>query len=70
MALSRFVMKFKKKKNVPVNDNSNAPELNINPFINSIFSLAMKFDEFLIGMGISLPFGGSLIVVAKKISDK
>ena len=41
-------------------------ELKLNPLVNSIFGLFMKADVFLIKMGISLPFGGSLIAVAKK----
>lgn len=41
-------------------------ELKLNPVINSIFLGLMKIDELLIKAGISLPFGGSLIAVAKK----
>jgi SAM-dependent methyltransferase len=44
-------------------------ELKLNPLVNSIFGLFMKADVFLIKMGISLPFGGSLIAVAKKIEN-
>jgi hypothetical protein len=29
----------------------------------------MKIDELLIELGISLPFGGTLVVVAKKIHE-
>ncbi len=56
----------KKKKNILDSDINNAPELSLNPLLNSIFKLAMKPDELLIKLGLSLPFGGSLIVVAKK----
>jgi 2-polyprenyl-3-methyl-5-hydroxy-6-metoxy-1,4-benzoquinol methylase len=35
-------------------------------FLNRIFDYFMRIDEFLIRMGISLPFGGTLVVVAKK----
>jgi len=42
-------------------------ELKLNPLVNSIFGWFMKVDFFLIKRGISLPFGGSLIAVAKKI---
>jgi SAM-dependent methyltransferase len=33
---------------------------------NILCNAIMKFDEFLIKLGISLPFGGTLIVIAKK----
>lgn len=36
------------------------------PWINWIFDKIMKIDEFLILKGLSLPFGGSLFVVAQK----
>jgi len=63
MLISRLFSREQKKL---TSDMSNAPELNIHPLLNSIFRLLMKFDELLIGWGLSLPFGGSLIVVAKK----
>lgn len=34
--------------------------------LNRIFDLTMRIDEVLISRGISLPYGGSLLVVAKK----
>jgi SAM-dependent methyltransferase len=34
--------------------------------LNWIFDKIMRFDETLISLGMSLPFGGSLLVVAKK----
>jgi 2-polyprenyl-3-methyl-5-hydroxy-6-metoxy-1,4-benzoquinol methylase len=34
--------------------------------LNFIFDAFMRVDEFLISLGISLPFGGTLVVVAKK----
>jgi SAM-dependent methyltransferase len=34
--------------------------------LNRVFDLAMRIDEALIRRGVSLPFGGTLIVVAKK----
>ena len=34
--------------------------------LNWIFDLFMRIDEALIRLGISLPFGGTLIVVARK----
>jgi len=35
-------------------------------FVNAIFDWFMRIDEALIGLGLSLPFGGTLVVVAKK----
>jgi SAM-dependent methyltransferase len=34
--------------------------------LNSIFDLFMRIDEFLIRLGVSLPFGGTLVVVARR----
>lgn len=34
--------------------------------LNSIFDLLMRVDEALIRLGVSLPFGGTLLVVARK----
>jgi hypothetical protein len=34
--------------------------------LNWIFDKFMRIDEFLIEKGLSLPFGGSLLVIAKK----
>lgn len=41
-------------------------ELKINPVIDYIFRLIMLIERFFICIGIRFPFGGSLIVVAKK----
>ena len=35
-------------------------------FLNSIFNVFMRIDEYLIRKRVSLPFGGTLIVVARK----
>jgi len=35
-------------------------------FIDKAFDLVMRFDEYLIRMGVELPFGGTLIVIARK----
>jgi len=62
MYFSRAFLKNKKK----IIDEHNS-ELNLNPIINVVFSLIMKIDEFLIKLGFKLPWGGSLIVVGKKV---
>jgi hypothetical protein len=35
-------------------------------FLNRIFDFFMRVDERLIRLGIALPFGGTLLVIAKK----
>jgi len=45
----------------------NFEELKISPLVNTISGLLMRFDEMCLKMGWSLPFGGSLAVVARKI---
>jgi len=37
--------------------------------LNWIFDIFMRLDEVLIRMGVSLPYGGTLVVVAKKINN-
>lgn len=66
MYISRLL---KRKKNNEITNEIILREMNelkLNPLINSIFGLFMKVDVFLIKMGISLPFGGSLVTVARK----
>lgn len=64
MYISRF---FKKSKEGNENNNhEELTELKINPFLNTVFLAVMKIDEVLIRLGRSLPFGGSLIAVARK----
>jgi SAM-dependent methyltransferase len=41
-------------------------ELYLNPVLNTVFGWMMRIDEFFIRLGISLPAGGSLLVVAQK----
>jgi 2-polyprenyl-3-methyl-5-hydroxy-6-metoxy-1,4-benzoquinol methylase len=36
------------------------------PVLNRIFDFVMRIDEALIRLGVSLPFGGTLVVIAKK----
>lgn len=62
MYLSRI---FKKNKDKEMTYETNS-ELKLNPIINKVFEQFMRIDEILIKVGISLPIGGSLIVVATK----
>jgi SAM-dependent methyltransferase len=66
MAASRFL----KKEQAPnQNDRDKIDsEFNIPAWLNSIFRALLRIDEWLISLGISLPFGGSLVAVAKKKS--
>jgi len=41
-------------------------ELEIPSWMSTILTIPMKIDELLINLGVSLPFGGSLLVVAQK----
>ena len=66
MYVSRF---FKQKKVAEITDEVILKEMNelqLNPLLNFIFGLFMKIDELLIKWNLSLPFGGSLITVARK----
>ena len=66
MYISRF---FKPKKVAEITDEVILKEMNelqLNPIINSVFGLFMKIDVLLIKWNLSLPFGGSLITVARK----
>lgn len=38
--------------------------------LNGIGNAAMRVDEFLMGLGVSLPVGGSLVLVARKVVEK
>jgi hypothetical protein len=49
-------------------DDESAYERNVKfpVWVNTILGVFMKLDIFLIRLGISLPFGGTLVVVASK----
>jgi SAM-dependent methyltransferase len=49
-----------------ISNNNSLNELQINSLINFVFSLLMKIDECLIKLNLKLPYGGSLMLVAKK----
>ena len=68
MMASRFVKKYKKEEITREIIIREVKNLRVGSLINSIFSVMMKIDEFFINKKKSLPFGGSLIVVAKKKS--
>jgi SAM-dependent methyltransferase len=69
MYLSRLLKKSSKNETQLSTQETKQTELNelkLNPALNSLFLLCMKLDEWLIKLGLSLPWGGSLIAVAKK----
>ncbi len=41
-------------------------ELQVNPALNALFTACMRFDELLIRLGVRLPWGGSLLLAARK----
>jgi SAM-dependent methyltransferase len=61
MVISRFLLQ--RKKQVP----SGNEEFRINTFLNAVLESVLSLDEFLIKSGSRLPFGGSLLCVARKI---
>ncbi|MBD8084315.1 class I SAM-dependent methyltransferase [Chryseobacterium caseinilyticum] len=66
MAISRILKSSKKEQitnDVIIREVKN---LRVGKFTNKIFSILMRIDEYLIEKNISLPFGGSLVVIAKK----
>jgi 2-polyprenyl-3-methyl-5-hydroxy-6-metoxy-1,4-benzoquinol methylase len=64
MLISR-IMERKFNPNTPAQQ-ALKEKATFSPIINKIFDILMRFDEVLIKNNISLPFGGTLIVVARK----
>lgn len=42
-------------------------ELKINPFVNWLFGIVMKLERIMIRFGVKFPFGGSLLLIARKV---
>ena len=64
-----FSRLFKANKSNEITDEIIIKEMNelqLNPLLNKLFTLFMSIDVFFIRYKISLPFGGSLISVARK----
>lgn len=59
--LSRFKKKFS-SQGEDIND-----ELNLNPILNHLLTKELDFERALIKQKVSLPFGSSLVAVAKKV---
>lgn len=67
MLISRLFKKRKLGADVKLNKEMALSGYDFPPLVNSIFKMFMLVDLFLIRAGVSLPFGGSLIAVAKKV---
>lgn len=69
MYLSRLLKKKSKNDQDLSTSEAKQAELNelkLNPLLNSLFLACMKLDEWLIKLGVSLAWGGSLMAVAQK----
>lgn len=66
MLISRFIKQDVKRRKKTLTVKEGYSELAMSPVLNYIFLKLMLIDEWLIKMGISLPYGGSLVLVAKK----
>jgi SAM-dependent methyltransferase len=61
MWLSRLL-----QRNAPPVEDGMDPGLKIHPLLNAAFGAVMAFERGLLSLGITLPAGGSLLVVAEK----
>tara|TARA_B100000575_G_scaffold122039_1_gene97197 strand:+ start:6964 stop:7719 length:756 start_codon:yes stop_codon:yes gene_type:complete len=57
---------FVSRKNIFQKNSISKNEFNIYPWLNYLFELIMKIEIFFIKLGLRLPVGGSIILVAKK----
>ncbi len=63
MAVQRYIVD---RTVVKRTDDDISPYVSFNPILNAVFDKLMRFDEFLIRRRFRLPFGGTLVVVARK----
>lgn len=63
MVLQRFIVD---RAVADKDDEDISPYVSFNPLLNAIFDKVMRIDEFFIHRRISLPFGGTLVAVARK----
>ena len=63
MLVSRLFDRKRKLKPTAADFNK---QVRFNPFVNRLFGWFMRIDEFMIACRYSLPWGGTLLVVAKK----
>lgn len=60
------LMWMSRRRRKPGTDFDPLAELRISPLTNGILSMIMNVERALIGAGLSLPWGGSLLVVARR----
>lgn len=63
MLVSRL---FERKRKTPTTSADFNRQVRFNPFVNCVFDLFMRIDEAMIARRWSLPWGGTLLVVAQK----
>lgn len=63
MLVSRLFDRTRKMKPTAADFNK---QVRFNPFVNRVFGWFMRIDEFMIACRYSLPWGGTLLMVAKK----
>jgi len=61
-----YASRLAKRRGSTADSAMDSYELEISRVANTLCSAAMRVDEALIGMGLSLPVGGSLLAVARK----
>jgi SAM-dependent methyltransferase len=61
-----YASRLAKRRSSTADSMTDSYELEISRVANTLCSAAMRVDEALIGMGLSLPVGGSLLAVARK----
>lgn len=60
----------RRRDRVPEAEYDFTADLKLNPVVNFVLKAAMSFERWLIKAGVRLPFGGSLLVVARKPENK
>jgi SAM-dependent methyltransferase len=66
MLVSRLMKRRKKRDKTATIEEAFSELISLPSYINSIFKQMMLLDEWFFRLGIPLPFGGSLVVVARK----
>jgi hypothetical protein len=61
-----YASRLAKRRHSMADSETDGYELEMSRVANTLCSAAMRVDEALIGMGLSLPVGGSLLTVARK----
>jgi SAM-dependent methyltransferase len=61
-----YASRLAKRRRSTADSATDSYELEISRVANTLCSAAMRIDEALIGLGLSLPVGGSLLAVARK----